>query len=160
MAFIDLTKAFDSVNREALWKILARYGCPPKFITVLRLLHDGMTATVLCRATEIDLFPIRTAVKQGCAAAPTLFSIFLALVLILVHDHLPSGVVIEYRMDGQLYNLRRFRSKSRITQASITDLQYADDCVILAHSEDTLQTILNLFSSTYQSLCLSLNTDR
>ena len=112
MAFIDLTKAFDFVNREALWMILARYGCPPKFITVLRLLHDGMIATVLCRATEIDLFSIRTAVKQGCVAAPTLFSIFLALVLILVHDHLPSGVVIEYRMDGQLYNLRRFRSKA------------------------------------------------
>ena len=30
--FIDLTKAFDTVNREALWDVLSRYGCPPKFI--------------------------------------------------------------------------------------------------------------------------------
>nr|XP_014354063.1 PREDICTED: RNA-directed DNA polymerase from mobile element jockey-like [Latimeria chalumnae] len=37
MAVIDLTKAFDSVNCEALWKILSRFGCPGKFITVLRL---------------------------------------------------------------------------------------------------------------------------
>ena len=29
---IDLTKAFDTVNREALWDVLSRFGCPPKFI--------------------------------------------------------------------------------------------------------------------------------
>ena len=27
--FVDLTKAFDTVNREALWVILGRIGCPP-----------------------------------------------------------------------------------------------------------------------------------
>ena len=29
LAFIDLTKAFDSVNREVLWACLARLGCQP-----------------------------------------------------------------------------------------------------------------------------------
>ena len=27
IAFIDLTKAFDSINYEALWKVLPRFGC-------------------------------------------------------------------------------------------------------------------------------------
>lgn len=40
MAFIDLTKAFDSVNRQALWLVLAKIGSPNKYIQVLRLLHD------------------------------------------------------------------------------------------------------------------------
>ena len=35
VAFIDLTKAFDTVSREGLWKILAHLGCPPKFLTIL-----------------------------------------------------------------------------------------------------------------------------
>nr|VZI25499.1 unnamed protein product [Spirometra erinaceieuropaei] len=26
--FVDLTKAFDTVNREGLWKILQKFGCP------------------------------------------------------------------------------------------------------------------------------------
>ena len=26
-AFVDLTKAFDTVSRDGLWKILARLGC-------------------------------------------------------------------------------------------------------------------------------------
>ena len=46
VAFIDLTKAFDSVKRELLWSILSKAGCPGKFIRMLRLLHDDMCVTV------------------------------------------------------------------------------------------------------------------
>lgn len=56
MAFIDLSKAFDSISREALWKVLARFGCPLKFISVLRLLHNRMTAAVLCNGMDGQLF--------------------------------------------------------------------------------------------------------
>ena len=28
--FVDLTKAFDTVNRDALWRILGKIGYPPK----------------------------------------------------------------------------------------------------------------------------------
>ena len=30
-AFVDLTKAFDTVSRDGLWKILARLVCPPHY---------------------------------------------------------------------------------------------------------------------------------
>nr|VZI37424.1 unnamed protein product [Spirometra erinaceieuropaei] len=30
-AFVDLTKAFDTVNREGLWKIMQKFGCPERF---------------------------------------------------------------------------------------------------------------------------------
>ena len=32
VAFIDLTKAFDLVNRDGLFKILAKIGCPPNIL--------------------------------------------------------------------------------------------------------------------------------
>ena len=35
-AFVDLTKAFDIVSRDGLRTILARLGCPPEFLTILR----------------------------------------------------------------------------------------------------------------------------
>ena len=73
MAFIDLTKAFDSINREALWKVLSRCGCPVNLTKILRLLHDKMTASVLFNGTDTDPFTIQTWVKQGCCIAPTLF---------------------------------------------------------------------------------------
>ena len=27
MTFFDLTKAFDTVSREGLWKVMAKFGC-------------------------------------------------------------------------------------------------------------------------------------
>ena len=75
LAFIDLTKAFNSVNREALWACLARLGCPPTFVNITRQLHEGMKG---CDGEQSGSFNINTGVKQGCVIAPTLFSICLA----------------------------------------------------------------------------------
>ena len=47
--FINLTKVFNTVNREALWMVLERYGNPKKFVRLIQLLHDGMTGQLsLC----------------------------------------------------------------------------------------------------------------
>ena len=46
MTFVDLTKAFDTVSHESLWKIMVKFGCPTKFIAMLRQFHDGMLARV------------------------------------------------------------------------------------------------------------------
>ena len=47
ITFVDLNKAFDSVSRESLWKILAKFGCPKKFVKIVRLFHDDMVSRVL-----------------------------------------------------------------------------------------------------------------
>ena len=36
IAFIDLTKAFDTVKRYLLWQVLGKFGCPPHFLNILR----------------------------------------------------------------------------------------------------------------------------
>ena len=46
MTFVDLTKAFDTVGRDGLWKIMAKFGCPPRFIAMVRQFHDGMLSRV------------------------------------------------------------------------------------------------------------------
>lgn len=40
MCMVDLKKAYDSVNRQALWHILEKYRVPPKIITLLKDLHE------------------------------------------------------------------------------------------------------------------------
>ena len=44
MTFVDLTKAFDTVSREGLWKIMAKFDCPARYIAMVRQYHDGMQA--------------------------------------------------------------------------------------------------------------------
>ncbi len=57
MAFIDLTKAFVMVDRQALWSILSRYI----YIRILRLLYDSMEVTVLSNGgTKSEPFTVKT----------------------------------------------------------------------------------------------------
>ena len=43
---IDLTKAYDSVDRTLLCDVLAHFGVPPRMLAVIRQFHDGMQACV------------------------------------------------------------------------------------------------------------------
>ena len=125
MAFIDLTKAFDSISREALWKVLSRFGCPVNLIKILRLIHDKMTATVLFNGTDTEPFTIQTWVKQGCVIAPTLFTVYLCATLFLLRDRLPHGVELEWRLDAKLFNHSRLKANTKMmkTSSSLPTLQ-------------------------------------
>ncbi len=118
LAFIDLTNDFDSVNREAMWACLARLGCPPKFVSITRQLHEGMKGCVLSDGDQSGPFNITTGVQQGCVIAPTLFSIFLAVFISLAVVDQAKDVGIIYRTDGELFNMRRLKAKTKVKATS------------------------------------------
>ena len=68
--FIDLQKAYDTVNRDALWVLLAVYGVPAKIITLLRDLHTHTTARVRLHGQLSQPFTISAGVRRGCVIAP------------------------------------------------------------------------------------------
>ena len=52
---------------------------------------------------------------------------------------------VQYRMDGNLYNLRRLLAKSKTLVATFMDLLSADDYALVAQSADDIQHIVNCF---------------
>ena len=74
--FIDLTKAFDTFNRSALWCVLRKRGIPPKITNIIISLHEGMLGTVKINGERTESFEMTTGVKQGCFIAPTLFILY------------------------------------------------------------------------------------
>ena len=135
-AFVDLTKAFDTVSRDGLWKILARLRCPLKFLTILSQLHEGQQGQVEHNGSLSGIFPISNGVKQRCFLAPTLFSIFFSIMLLEAKDDPPDGIYIRFRTDGSLFNLRRLLARTKTIEELITELLFADDCALLAHTEE------------------------
>ena len=41
--FVDYEKAFDSLDRETLWKLLRHYGVPAKIVSIIRNSYEGLT---------------------------------------------------------------------------------------------------------------------
>ena len=71
--FIHYEKAFDSVDRTTLWKIMRHYGIPDKLVTMVKELYEGSSCRVLHEGQLTDSFNIVTGVKQGCLLSPFLF---------------------------------------------------------------------------------------
>ncbi len=162
MAFVDLSKAFDTVQRELLWDVLLRFGCPNKFVNILRQFHNGMTARVSIGGKESEPFLVRTGVRQGCVLAPVLFNIFLLCVTKLLHKEIEngSGIAVDFRLDGNLFNIRRLQATRKLFREHVLELQYADDCVFVAHTPEDLQTVLDVAVRAYSRMGLTVNTTK
>ena len=50
--FVDFEKAFDSVDRDTLWKLLAYYGILEKIIKLIRMAFEPSTCQVLLNGSE------------------------------------------------------------------------------------------------------------
>ena len=81
LAFIDLTKAFDTVNRDLLWQVLSKFGCPPNFLTILQEFHNNMKAKVVVGGRMSDTFDVLVGVKQGCVLVPVINFFLVAVTL-------------------------------------------------------------------------------
>ena len=118
-AYVDHCKAFDSVNPDVLWRILALGGIPPpKLVSLISGLYSGTESAVMCDGTISDYFPVNNGVRQGCVFAPSLFNTC---------------------MDHVLQTMSE-KSGGRVSFGTvrITDLDSADNAVIFAETTDVL----------------------
>nr|VZI36555.1 unnamed protein product [Spirometra erinaceieuropaei] len=158
--FVDLTKAFDTVNREGLWKIMQKFGCPERFIQMVRQLHDGMMARVTDKGAVSEAFAVTNGVKQGCVLAPTLFSLMFSAMLMDAYRDERPGIRIAYRTDGHLLNQRRMHFQSRVSTTTAHELLFADDCALNTTSEEEMQRSMDLFSAACENFGLVINTQK
>ena len=87
LCFVDLKKAFDSINREVMFKILSLYGIPEPIVEAIRTLYTNTKATVISPDGETEFFDILIGVLQGDTLGPFLFIIVLDNVLRISMDN-------------------------------------------------------------------------
>ena len=143
--FVDLTKAVNTVSRDGLQKILAKYGCPENFISIVWQFHNGMRAHAQYNGDISEAFAVRNGVKQGCVLAPILFCLMFLAMLQDAFHHPKDGICIIYQTDGKLHNQCHLKAVTKVKQTVIRDFLFAYDCALNVTSECNIQDSLDRF---------------
>ena len=153
VAYIDLTKAYDSINRWALWRVLRVYNVHPKLIALLEDLHTGTTAAVKLGGRVGDAFDVTAGVRQGCVIAPMLFNIFMDLVMRRAQASMPQGCGVSIHVNGR----EPLPAGQQGPLARIVMLMYADDVALLSHDPAQLAAMLAAVDQVAQEYGLTIN---
>ncbi|XP_053887204.1 uncharacterized protein LOC128838801 [Malaclemys terrapin pileata] len=140
--FVDFMKAFNSVSRQGLWRIMSKFGCPDRFIRMVRQFHHGMMACVLDDGETSEAFLVTTVSSKG------MFSMIFSATLTDALQHCTEGVGLKYRTDGKLFNLRRLHAITKVKETVLQDFFFADDCALNASTEPEMQATMDKFSTS------------
>ena len=120
-----LKKAFDSLHRDSLWKILRHYGIPAKIVNVIKMLYCNFSAQVICGSELTETFEVKTGVKQGCILSPFLFILGI------------NWVMTKATTEGS-HSLRWTFFNT------LEDLDFADDIVLISDSSKNMEKLLKI----------------
>ena len=134
LSFIDFKKAFDSINRDSVFKTFRAYGIPSKIVNAAHALDINTIVTIRTDEGLTDDFRPCKGVLQGDVLAPYLF--------IIILDYAMRQSV--QPKDG--VTLQR-RTGSRRPAQKISDLAFDDDIVTLADSKTAAEEVLNRIST-------------
>ena len=77
LCFVDMQKAFDTVNLKKLWSVLEKKGLGGKFLAIIKSMYRNSKITVDINGEHTQpIFPGR-GLKQGCVLSPILFALYL-----------------------------------------------------------------------------------
>ena len=154
------TKLLTQLVVMGLWEIIAKFGCPSRFIAVVRQFHDGMQARVQNDGEFSEPFEVTNWVKQNCVMAPTLFSLMFSAMFMNVSQDSDTGFPIRYHFDDNIFNLRRLQAKTKVQTDVLDKLLYADYMDKNASSEAKMQRAMDQVSQSCDKYDLTISTRR
>ncbi len=142
-AFIDLRKAFPSVNRQRLLNRLASLGVSDGFLRILTRLYTGDSFSILLDGvSSARTFQVNAGVHEGSPLSPLLFILFIAQLAEFLRANASAD---GYRID---------------TNDIILCLLYADDVLLISPTRDGLQRLIRLTCQFFDDLGLVVNPDK
>lgn len=129
ITFIDFKKAYDSVHRPSLLKILRNFGLHPKLIRLIELTLTNTNSKIKFRGEMSEPFQVKTGLRQGDGLSPLLFNCALEYIMREWYKLNPKNIVIGRKIDN----------------INLNCLGFADDLALLANNfQETKQQIKSL----------------
>ena len=136
---LDLSKAFDKVDWNALWTALRQHGISEHLIWILQCVYFGQTGVVREHDTDSCGFNVRGGVRQGCVLSPRLFSSVLEMALSSWRGKMEAeGLSLE---DGL---------------KPLLDLRFADDILLFCTTLDKTCLLLDELVASLAQVGLTL----
>ena len=129
IAFVDLEKAYDRVDRGLLWGVLEEYGVSGSLIRAIASLYSKSRSCVRVLGRKSEYFSVGAGLRQGCVLSPLLFIIYMDRI---VRRSLGQECIM-------------------IGRTKLSHLLFADDFAILAPSQSDLQRALERFAAECDS---------
>ena len=148
LLFVDFKKAFDSLHRGILMKILAAYGVPDRLVDLIDVLYQDTVASVITEDGQTDIFQILAGVLQGDTLAPLLFIVAVDYIMRKTVEGEDFGFTIEPRRS------RRYPAKK------LTDADFADDLALLADTVEGAQRFLSRLEDSASAVGLHINSSK
>ena len=134
--FVDISKAFDSVNHDILMKRLSERGVPELFVELVKYWYGNQMVCVKYRSHYSDEWKIGNGVRQGGILSGLFFSIYI---------------------DSLVDKISKMSLGCKLGIFSSNIIAYADDIVLIAPSFNSLQLLIDEAVSIGASLDLSFN---
>jgi hypothetical protein len=140
-AFVDFRQAYDTVDRDLLWRCLEGMGMHGECLQGIQAMYMHVQLRVRVGCERGPAFTSDVGVKQGDPLSPVLFGLFIDRICAFLHDELPETDVCvgSHRLDCLLY---------------------ADDLVLLAHDRNRLQMLLDKLNVFCKATLMSVNVDK
>ena len=139
--FVDFSKAFDTIPRDLRFEKLLGYGITGKFLNNIKSMYTNDNCCVKVGNKLTESFLANQGVKQGCILSPLLFNIFIA------------DIVERFETE----NCRPIKiDESR----NLSCLLWADDIILLSHSEEGLRNMLSALDSYVNENGKSIKTKK
>ena len=148
ITFIDFKKAFDSINRKAMFAILRHYGIPEKLVNAIGVLYSDSKSAVMVDGNISEPFNVTTGVLQGDVLAPFLFIIMIDYLLQNATKDNDSGVLTHPRRS------RRYPAKV------LNDLDFADDIALLESTIPRAQEQLSRTAAAAEGIGLTISVPK
>ena len=133
---LDMSKAFDKVNKYALFIKLMHRKCPLNFIKILHCWYDKTFACVRWGKVLSPAVRMTAGVRQGGVLSPFLFSVY---------------------VNDMLINLRQSRLGCHIRTHCFNAFMYADDLLMLSISFSDMQNMVDICQQELDWLDMSIN---
>ena len=138
-ASLDISKAFDTVNHYKLMCSLMKVVFPKCLVAMLIVWYSNLEIVVRWNMYLSNTLSARSGVRQGRILSPSLFNIFINLIIV---------------------NLKTSNTGCVINRTYPGCCMYSDDLIILSTFLSGLKAMLTNFLHTCSQLSLSLNAGK